>query len=67
MRKVLGTTNKEERFKENELVEFCEDEYVVLKNYGSRGRVRMLNTHMVIDPFYWEFQGMAARRVKTEG
>jgi Mn-dependent DtxR family transcriptional regulator len=64
MRNAMGTTNKEEPFKREEIIEYADEEYVVLKNYGTRGRVRLLNTHMIIDPFYWNFQGMEARRVK---
>jgi hypothetical protein len=63
MRNALGTTNKEERFSVGELIQMFDEEYVVIKNYGTRGRVRLINTNMIIDPFYWEFQGMKARRV----
>jgi hypothetical protein len=64
MRNAIGTTNKEEPFKREEIITLFDEEYVVLKNYGTRGRVRLINTHMSIDPFYWSFQGMEARRVK---
>lgn len=66
MRNILGTTNKEEHFKPGELINMFEEDYIVLKNYGTRGRVRLLNTTLVIDPFYWEFHGTEAKRVVKE-
>jgi hypothetical protein len=64
MRNELGTTNKEEAFKEGEEVDFCGESFIVLKNYGTRGKVRPLGENYTIDPFYWEYQGMEVRRVK---
>lgn len=64
MRNALGTTNKEERFSVGELIQMFDEEYVIIKNYGTRGRVRLLNTTLIIDPFYWEYQGIEARRLE---
>lgn len=66
MRNALGTTNKEEPFKEGDCIEMFDDQFLVLKNYGTRGKVRLLHTHLVIDPFYWEYQGMQAKRVERD-
>lgn len=66
MRNELGTTNKEQPFQEGEEVDFCGESFVVLKNYGSRGRVMPLGETLIIDPFYWEYQGMQVRRVKRK-
>jgi hypothetical protein len=66
MRNIKGTTNKERPFRQDEIIEYSDDLYVVLKNYGNRGKVRLLNTYLTIDPFYWEFDGTEARRVKKE-
>jgi hypothetical protein len=64
MRNEYGTTNKDDRFLPGEEIEMFDEAYIVIKNYGTRGRVRLLNTTLIIDPFYWEFQGAVARRVK---
>lgn len=64
MMDIRGTTNKDSPFKENDVITMFDEYYIVLKNYGTRGRVRLVNTHFVIDPFYWEFQGIEARLVK---
>lgn len=64
MRDELGSTNKDAPFIEGDWIEMFDERYLVLKNYGNRGRVRLINTQMIIDPFYWSFQGMEARRVK---
>lgn len=60
----MNTTNREQMFQSGDVIEMFEEAYLVLKNYGTRGRVQLLNTTLIIDPFYWEFHGMKAERVK---
>ena len=66
MRNMLGTTNREERFRENEIISYADELYIVLKNYGTRGKVRVYDSLVQIDPFYWDYQGEEARRVIRE-
>lgn len=52
-------------FVEGDVIEFCGESFIVLENYGDRGRVQEDCTNgAVIDPFYWEFDGHACKLVK---
>jgi len=59
-------------FKKGDIIEFCEDQFEVLENYGNSGKVREYpNTQKdnwgfqtVIYPFYWEYQGSKCKLIK---
>ncbi|MNK73659.1 hypothetical protein D3C87_931570 [compost metagenome] len=45
-------------FKQGDIIIYCDEEFVVLKNHGDRGRVKEnYDDGFVIDPFYWEYDG----------
>lgn len=52
-------------FKTGDVVEFCGEQYVVMTNHGSSGRVRDAGG-AEIAPFYWKFQGEECRLISTQ-
>lgn len=46
-----------------DIIEFAGDQYLVLENWGSSGKVKEYPGDTVISPFYWEFEGEAAKVV----
>jgi len=52
-------------FKKGDIIEFCDEQYEVLENYGTSGKVReypysQINNwgfQTVIDSFYWNYSG----------
>lgn len=44
-------------FKPGDLISFCDEEFVVVENYGTSGRVRILDEQGEISPFYWRYNG----------
>jgi hypothetical protein len=60
----MSTTNQEKPFIPGETIDYCDEHYVVVANYGSSGKVREAGTDgRVIDPFYWKFADVECRRV----
>ena len=50
----------EVEFKKDDIIEFCNDTYIVLKNYGNSGSVQeYCNDTLgdIVGQFYWNFQG----------
>ena len=45
-------------FKINDIIEFCNEEFVVIENYGSWGKVKEnYPDGVIITKFYWEYHG----------
>lgn len=48
------------KYKHGDIIEFCGDSFMILKNYGESGRVQEYfqggNMGIIIDPFYWKFE-----------
>jgi hypothetical protein len=62
----MSTTNQEKPFEPAEHIEFCDERYVVIANYGTTGTVREFGEDpLQISPFYWTFEGAECRRVNT--
>lgn len=53
-------------FKPWDVVEFCDEIYVVVKNYGDSGEVRDVFPGYTYHNFYWRFQGADTVRVSDE-
>ena len=49
-------------FKKYDIIEYAGDYFMVLKNYGHKGRVQEYfpggNVGEIIDPFYWVYEGL---------
>lgn len=49
-------------FKRYDIIEYAGDYFMVLKNYGHKGRVQEYfpggNVGEIIDPFYWVYEGL---------
>ena len=60
-----------EPFKYGDIIEFCDEWYLVLNNYGTTGRVQEYykggNVGDIIDPFYWQFGDAKCVLVKGKG
>lgn len=56
-------------FKTYDIIEYADDFFMVLKNYGYKGRVQEYFleecwcTGEIIDPFYWVYEGLECRLV----
>ena len=53
-------------FQYGDIIEFCGDRFLVLENYGDRGKVVEYpkgEDPVEIDPFYWEFEGSKCVKV----
>lgn len=61
-----SSTNDDKPFEQWERIEYCDDHFVVLANYGRTGRVSVPGEGKVIDPFYWTFEGVACTRVAPD-
>lgn len=45
-------------FKQGDIVEFCNEEFIVIENYGNSGKVRENHKDgVIITKFYWEYYG----------
>jgi len=51
-------------FKEGDIIEFCDDQFVVLKDFGYSGKVQENCKNGAIVNCYWEFQGERCKLVK---
>ncbi len=53
-------------FKPGDVIEYCGEEYLVLENQGTRGRVQEnYEDGDIIYPFYWSFDGRECKLVKS--
>ena len=56
-------------FKENDIIEFCDEQYLVIENYGSSGMVKEYYDGCIgdikIGNFYWNYQGEKCKLVGT--
>ena len=43
-------------FESGDTIEFCDELFIVIENYGKSGRVRESNSSTVINNFFWEFE-----------
>jgi len=58
---------KECNFKPKDIIEYCNDQYEVIVNYGNSGRVREnCKDGTIIDPFYWEIYGEKCKLVSRK-
>lgn len=53
-------------FKSTDIIEFCDEKYLVLENYGNSGKVQVYPNGIIIDPFYWNFSGTLCNLVKRD-
>jgi len=53
-------------FKPTDIIEFCDEEYLVLENYGDSGKVQVYPNGLTIDPFYWNFHGTECELLKRD-
>lgn len=45
-------------FKKGDIIEFCDDEFEVIENYGDSGKVKENGKGgCIIKPFYWNYCG----------
>lgn len=45
-------------FKSGDIIVFCNEEFIVIENYGSSGKVKEnCDGGNIINNFYWEYQG----------
>jgi hypothetical protein len=51
-------------FKEGDVIEFCDEHYFVIKNYGSKGLVKPFAENYYINSFYWKFEDSIAKFVR---
>ena len=56
-----GTTNNIQPFESGEVIIFCEDEYMVVDNFGDSGKVRYPNDRDIFS-FKWRFEGEDCKR-----
>jgi len=61
MKKNEGTTNNVKPFESGEVIIFCDDEYIVVDNYGDYGKVRNPD-HPEVFTFQWRFEGEDCKR-----
>lgn len=45
----------ETNWKPGDIIEFCDELYEIIENYGSTGKVKELHGTTIINKFYWEF------------
>ena len=46
------------KFKSGDIIDYCDEQYEAINNYGSSGRVKEnCKDGTIIDPFYWEIYG----------
>lgn len=61
---------KDMDFKTYDIIEYADDYFMVLKNYGSKGRVQEYfpggRVGEIIEPFYWVYEGLECRLVSQE-
>ena len=50
-------------FNRGDIVEFCDERFLVLENHGNSGRVQEHPGGEVIAPFYWSFEGASCVKV----
>lgn len=63
----MRSTNSDKPFERGEVIVFCEEEYVVMENYGLSGKVHVYGFEQnIIGNFYWDFYGEACVRKETE-
>ena len=53
-------------FESGDLIEFCNDKFIVIENYGKHGRVREHNSNTTINNFYWEIGNDKCKLIKKE-
>lgn len=51
-------------FERGDIVEFCDENYIVIENNGSTGTVSPLGETFYIRNFYWNFQGSETKFVR---
>lgn len=58
------STNKDKPFEPGEIIVWCEEEFIVLANYGTSGRVKynIEGDNEEIGSFYWDVYGETAVR-----
>ena len=58
------STNDDKEFDPGEVIIWCEEEYIVLANFGTSGRVKynIEGDNEEIGSFYWNYCGAIAER-----
>ena len=58
------STNEDKAFEPGEVIIWCEEEYIVLENYGNSGNVKynIEGDNEEIGNFYWNYCGTIAER-----
>lgn len=44
-------------FKKGDIIIFCDEEFEVIENHGSSGKVKEVCGGTIINNFYWNYQG----------
>ncbi len=63
---MMSSTETTAAVKPGSVICFCDEYFEVLANHGSSGKVKELAGDLVIEPFYWHFEGEACTVVPHE-